>query len=400
MKKTLPYGVQDYFPDECYNKSVVEEKLCAVFSSYGYNKVETPTFEYYDMYAGVPVSSDRMFKLTDNDGSLLVLRPDITLQVCRIAGKLEGGIQKLYYTENSYEYLPNIYSARTREFSQAGVELLGDTGLRGDAEIIKMAIESLLRVGLEDFLIEIGDVRYFKSLMDECGMAEADTAVLQSLINRKDSLGMEMFLQQCPVEKRFKDKFRLLPSLFGDVSVLDTAALDCGEKSAAVLQDLKTIFSMLDKCGYGKYVSVDLGLLHGLDYYSGLVIRGLTGNLGLSVLDGGRYDDIGRSFKAGMNAVGFAIGVKRLLVALDSAHKLCKRPPCLYAYAVAGGDEAGVDSVLRSLRADGARVTDSFCGDRETLVAFCVENAIGNALLFTAEGMETIRVREAEECGR
>lgn len=395
MKKTLPYGVQDYLPDECYNKQQVENRICTVFSLCGYDRIETPTLEYYDTYAGVVDSSDRMFKLTDNDGSLLVLRPDPTLQVCRMAGKMNASTHRLYYVSNSYEYLPDTYSARTREFAQAGVELLGQTGIDGEIEIIRLAIESLLATGLEDFLIEIGDVRYFKCLMAESGLCDADAETMQALVNRKDSLGLELFLQRKDMAPHFKQRFMMLPSLYGDVSVLTTAANHCGEQGKRVLADLQTVCDRLTAEGYGKYISVDLGLLQGIDYYSGLILRGLTKGLGQSLLDGGRYDAIGGRFKEGMHAVGFGIGIKRLLVALEQSGKLEKLPSCTYAYATFGNGGRAVTEAVKRLRQQGKRVVDSFCGTKEELLCFCRQNGIGNALFWDGNRVTTVAVEES-----
>ena len=141
MKKfQLPYGVQDYLPQECYNKELVEKKLSEVFYKSGYERVETSALEYFDLFDGIlpPSAINKMFKMTDSDGSLLVLRPDTTLQICRMAaGNLDTGeINRLYYCENSFEFLTDNSTARTREFAQVGVELLGNTGIDGDIEII------------------------------------------------------------------------------------------------------------------------------------------------------------------------------------------------------------------------------------------------------------------------
>lgn len=398
MKRlTLPYGVQDYLPDECYNKQLVEKRVCDTFSAYGYDRVETPILEYSELYADI-LPAKRMFKLTDNDGSLLVLRPDITMQVCRMAAKLGGrGVRKLYYCENSFEYLPNVYSARTREFAQAGVELLGDSGADGDVEIITMAIESFLRVGLDDFLIEIGDVRFFKCLMRECGLSGEDAHTVKELIANKDQLGLEVFLQRQNIDKTFKDKFLLLPSLFGGLEVLDAAGHLCDDGSCAeVLGQLRYIAAKLTERGYEKYISFDLGLLTGLNYYSGIVIRGLTGNMGLSVLDGGRYDSIGDSFREGMNAVGFAIGIKRLLVALDNKRALSKIRPCDYAYANFGAPESTVSEAVNALRAKGQRVTDAFAHTEAELLAFARENGIGKVMIFSENGTAVKEIRTCD----
>ncbi len=395
MKRmTLPYGVQDYLPDECYNKNIAEKRICDTFSAFGYDRIETPALEYSDLYAGI-VPVEKMFKLTDNDGRLLVLRPDTTLQVCRMAAKMQfSGVKKFYYTENSFEYLPNVYTSRTREFSQAGVELLGDSGPDGDVEIIILAIEAFLSAGLENFLIEIGDVRFFKCIMRGCGLDEEDVQAMRELIDKKDQLGLEVFLQRKGVDEDLKEKFLILPSLFGKADVLEEARRLCGDDScAAVLDHLGYINGRLQKLGYGKYISFDLGLLRGLNYYSGLVIKGLAADMGLSVLDGGRYDDIGGLFKEGMSAVGFAIGMKRLLVALDNRRALKKAPPCDYAYSDFGADGAAVSAYIGRLRRDGLRVTDAFAPDRAALKAFAKENGIGKIIAFTADGAETEEVR-------
>ena len=395
MKRmTLPYGVQDYLPDECYHKNLAERRICDTFSSFGYERIETPALEYSDLYAGV-VPMERMFKLTDNDGGLLVLRPDTTLQVCRMAAKMRfSGVKKLYYTENSFEYLPNVYTSRTREFAQAGVELLGESGADGDVEVITLAIEAFLSTGLKDFLIEIGDVRFFKCIMRGCGLDEADAQTIRTYIDNKDQLGLEVFLQRKGVDAEFKEKFLLLPSLFGKSDVLDAAGRLCGDDScAAVLDRLRYVSGRLHERGYGKYISFDLGLLRGLNYYSGLVIKGLAAGMGLSVLDGGRYDDIGGSFRPGMHAVGFAIGIKRLLVALDADEPLTGAPPCEYAYANFGAPEASVQAYVRKLRAMGKRVTECFAADRRALTAFARENGIGRIIVFTSAGAEEAEVR-------
>ncbi len=192
MKKfRLPYGVQDYLPEECYQKEHLEKTLSGVFYNAGFEKVETGALEYYDLYNGILDGDgiNRMFKLTASDGSLLVLRPDITIQIGRMAAaKLTGDFHKLYYIENSYEFLPDSMgaSARTREFSQAGIEILGKSGVNGDIEAVMLAIEALLGCGLNDFLIDIGDVNFFNGVLSESGLSEADAAELKRCVNSKD----------------------------------------------------------------------------------------------------------------------------------------------------------------------------------------------------------------------
>lgn len=400
-KLKIPYGFQDFMPDECYNKDILEKKLSDEFSSYGYSKVETPTIEYYDTFHDVsdPEKLKKMFKLTDNDGSLLALRPDTTLQICRLAAKLDmRQTQRLYYTENSFEYQENKDNARTREFSQIGIELLGNSGLDGDVEIAVLAIRSFLKAGLTNFIIEIGNNNFFKGLTAESGLGDKDVSTLTALINRKDMLGMEMFLQKKQTPSDFTKKLLILPSLFGGKEVLDKArALTDNSLAQRALRQTEYVLNALEKLGYDKYVTVDMGMLNGLNYYSGLVMKGYSKNLGVCLLDGGRYDNISSSFGYSACAVGFAIGLKRLLMALDDDGKLIKAPSCDCAYAAVNSDIRLETETAEKIRAEKKRVCKVFCSSRSELINYCKDNNIRQALYIENNQCEVI-FTEGSEC--
>lgn len=379
-KVKLPYGFQDFYPDECYNKNILEAKLSELYKNYGYLRVETPTIEYYDTFHDVyrPDKLKKMFKLTDSDGSLLALRPDITLQICRLSSGLEAdNVQRLFYCENSFEYLDSCDTARTREFAQIGVELLGESGLEGDVEIVSLAIESFLSAGLEKFTVELGNNRFFKSLISESGMSKAEANELTELVNKKDELGIEMFLQRKDVPYELSFTLRQLPSLFGDKNVFARAEnMTTNKEAIDSIKYLKALYDALKQNGYEKYISIDLGMLNGLDYYSGLVMKGYTEGLGLCLLDGGRYDGICPSFGHDSGAVGFAIGTKRLLFALDEAGKLKKAPPCDVAYISDNTDRALEKSYCDNLRAQGKSVCKQFMTAEKDLIAYCAKCGI------------------------
>ncbi|MDE6398893.1 MAG: ATP phosphoribosyltransferase regulatory subunit, partial [Clostridiales bacterium] len=324
----LPFGVQDYMPQECYNKNLVQERLAEVFLRHGFKRVGTPAIEFYDTYEDIlsRTAVNKTFRMSDSDGSLLMLRFDPTLQICRMAAtKLDAErIEKVYYLENSYEYISDPSTARSREFPQAGMELLGTSGTAGDVEAIVTAIECLQNAGLTDFLLEIGQVDYFNGIVCEAGMSEENARELRALINKKDMLGVEMFLHGKSVNEKFVTQFLQLPTLFGDEDVLDRARTGVvNKKSLRALDNLGEIMSALKDMGLDSYVSVDLGLLRG-EYYTGLVMKGFSGRLGVPILDGGRYDDLCAAFGKPMPAVGFSVGVKRLLMALEKEDKLVR----------------------------------------------------------------------------
>ena len=153
LKVHLPGGVQDYLPDECYNKRKVEEKIRNFFFLSGYDEVETPILEYFDVFAGIKTSIDQenMFKLIDPEGRILVLRPDITMPIARMVGtKLKDCALpiRLSYLGNVYQY-GEIQICKQREVAQAGIELLGVDSAEADAEVIAMAIQMFLNLGLK-----------------------------------------------------------------------------------------------------------------------------------------------------------------------------------------------------------------------------------------------------------
>ncbi|MCI9518806.1 MAG: ATP phosphoribosyltransferase regulatory subunit [Clostridia bacterium] len=381
----IPYGFQDLLPKECYAKKRLEAVLTEIYGSYGYNEVETPTIEYYDAFHDVyaPDKLKKMFKMTDSDGSLLALRPDITLQVCRMASKLDLNYpQRLFYAENCFEYFDNGDTARSREFAQVGVELIGDSGIDGEIEIITLAVQSFLACGLVDFKIDIGNNNFFKGLISEIGLNKKDIAQLTEFINKKDFFAIEVFLQSKKIASEFCDKLLLLPSLFGGREVFAKAESICNNKlSLSAFENIKTLYDALKEIGYEQYVSIDFGMLHGLDYYSGLVLKGYSKNFGLCLLDGGRYDGLCPSFGFDGKAVGFAIGVKRLLSALNETGRQDSVPTIDYAYFSDNADRKTEMSFTEILRKKGFRVLKIFCKDKSALFEYCKQNKIRNACI-------------------
>lgn len=390
-KLKIPYGFQDYLPNECYAKRQLENMLSEIYVGYGYKEVETPTVEYYDVFHDVCDTDKlkKMFKLTDNDGSLLVLRPDITLQICRLASKLDLTYpQRLYYVENCFEYLDNNDTARAREFAQIGVELIGDSGLDGEIEIVTLAIKSFLRAGLTDFKIELGNNNFFKGIVSEYGLSEREISYLTSLIERKDSLALESFLQSTNASSDFYDKLLLLPTLFGGSEVFEKAEKISENKlTYSAYENLKKLYNALKEIGYEKYICIDFGMLHGYDYYSGFVFKGYSKNFGLCILDGGRYDGLCPSFGFQGKAVGFAIGVQRLLSVLNEKELMNTAPYCDYAYYCENADIAKEISFVEQLRKNGKKVIKLFCNDTETLLGFCKRNNISQAFVIRGDNI-------------
>src|SRR5690606_8111732 len=179
-KTHIPAGVQDFLPDEYYNKLLMENKAREIFDKWGYLEVEPPSFEYFDVFSeGKPsIEQEQMFKFFEPGNRILVLRPDFTMPIARIvATKLrdERLPIRLSYVGNVYRY-EELQSGKQREIAQAGIELMGIKGVEADAEVIAIAIESIKNMGLSNFQIDIGQVEFYKGLIEECGIKgeEAD----------------------------------------------------------------------------------------------------------------------------------------------------------------------------------------------------------------------------------
>ena len=168
LNNYIPEGTRDILFNECYSKIQIENLLRDVYKNYGYHEIISPTLEFYDVFNmnDQPISQEKMFKLFDNRGRILVLRADMTTPIARIAAtkiKKEMFPMKLCYSQNIFR-VNEILNGKLSEFTQSGIEILGSHEIRGDVEAIYTGIEALKKIGLEDFKIEIGDSEFFKEL--------------------------------------------------------------------------------------------------------------------------------------------------------------------------------------------------------------------------------------------
>jgi ATP phosphoribosyltransferase regulatory subunit len=387
MKKQLPAGVQDYLQDEYYYKKCTEQRLSDYFSLWGYEQIEPPTLEYFDtFYRGGSFDTRKVFKLTDYDGSLMVLRPDPTLQIARIAAtKLSAQLpSKLYYIVNSYEYAAGGTTPRSREFAQAGVEFLGAADAAADAEIIILAIRTLKELKLKDFQIEIGNIGFFKALARGLNLNDTDTESLRLLVAGKDVIGIKLFLTAQGAAPSTVERFITFISMFGGSEVLKAAYGICADgQGVDELKRLERVLGIIDACGLLEYVSVDLGMVQGLGYYSGIVFRGISASLGTPILNGGRYDKLCSDFGAEIPAVGFCIGTKRLMVALERQSPPAAMKPCDCAYIVLdAASEAFSYERAACLRKARKRVIRQYFKQPKELIEYCIAKNIKQAIVY------------------
>lgn len=323
----LPAGVRDVLPEESGALDRAEALLREKFAQAGFRSVRAAGLEYYDTLTkiGSAVGQEQMFKMTDRDGNLIVLRPDMSLACARIeATKLHGAPARLCYFSDIYDFSAGGNS--DREVAQAGVEIFGEAGARADAYAVSFAADCLKALGLQDFIIDIGHVGFYKGLLEESGLSAAESEQLRGYINAKDSVNTEMALRRMGAPARAQEALLALPSLFGGVEVLDRAEkLTDNPLARASLGHLRAVYDCLKETGAEKYVSFDLGTVKSLAYYSGIVFTGLAEGVGAPVLSGGRYDGLCAQFGADVCAVGFAIGMMRAMQAAATSARRAGR---------------------------------------------------------------------------
>ncbi|MDO4519613.1 MAG: ATP phosphoribosyltransferase regulatory subunit [Eubacteriales bacterium] len=316
-----PEGVRDIYGIECAQKKQLEQKIHNVFEKYGFMDIETPTFEYFEVFSKEvgTTPSRELYKFFDREGNTLVLRPDFTPSVSRACATyfdVEDAPVRLCYTGNTF-INNSEYRGRLKQSTQMGIELFGDPSSLADAEVIALTVEALLAAGLKEFQVSIGQVDYFKCLLQDVNLSEEEEEKLRSIISSKNYFAVEDFLKEKEISKEIANAFIQLPQMFGGVEMLEKAKLLTSNRDAIVsVERLEEIYDLLCVYGYEKYVSFDFGMLSKYHYYTGIIFQAYTYGTGDAVLKGGRYNNLMKHFGTPAEAVGFAIIVDQLQTAI------------------------------------------------------------------------------------
>ena len=309
-----PAGLTDILVKECELKFKIETAAREVFARHGYHVVQPPMFEYYDVYDAAVTKAENMFKFFDNNGRMLALRPDLTTSVARIAATKPLGElpYRIAYSGSAFRNDETFSNDRRREFSQAGIELIGNGGTDADAEVIEIAIETLLKFGVKDFQIDMGHADYYKGLAEIAGLDPIVSDKLRANINDKDFVAIEGILDGIDIDEKLKEVFMELPKMFGGIETAVAAAKNpiIGEKSRAALENLISVYEILKGKGLDKYISTDLGMVPNL-------VKGFAKGVAFPICSGGRYDNLTEKFGKALPATGIAIGIERVMTALS-----------------------------------------------------------------------------------
>jgi ATP phosphoribosyltransferase regulatory subunit len=264
----------------------------------------------------------------NHQGKVLVLKPDATLPVTRMAAMNHPNSEEII----KFSYQTNIYRNFSspeiikKEITQIGIEYFGNDSPECDGEVIALAIRSLLENGIQDVHIDLGHVGFINFLFDDLAFSSKEKSTLFKYIENKNIGDITDYLDQLSLPEDKKAIVLKLPLLYGEPkSVLkEMESLCINEKMRQVVQNIAQIYHHLEITGLSRYVSFDLGFTNQMNYYSDINFKGYINSCGEPVISGGRYNHLSEKFGIPRPACGFAIDLLKVMDYLEQ-HQLLPR---------------------------------------------------------------------------
>lgn len=359
VEATLPKGVKDFLPLKAAKIDYLTRTLHGVFSRWAFRPIIPPSLEFlHVLEKGLGEGlREKTFRFDDRQsGKLVAFPPDITPQVARIVATRMREVPlplRLCYTGRVLRHTEQQVG-KDREIFQAGVELIGLESPEADAEMIAMAVECLKALGAREFTIDVGQVEFFRGVMEGLPLPAPLARQVQGAIARKDGSGLKALLAETSLPDRAREEILVLPRLFGGREVLTRAeGAVANDRSRRALDNLFKVLEVLEVYGVAEHVTFDLGELRGLDYHTGLTFQGFLPGVGRSVCSGGRYDNLTARYGYPAPATGFAFNLLNLLFALDGVlDEAADRVSDVLIFQ-AGADKERAQRLARALREKG-----------------------------------------------
>lgn len=318
---STPEGTRDLLFSSCRTLRKAENAIRETLEQKGFSEIITPAVEYYDVFAqaGPSLDQDTMLKIIDKSGRICVARPDNTTPIARIAAtRLDDAALpvRLYYSQKVFRSVSGDHGHKG-EFLQVGAELIGSDGLNADLDILSAAFEALKNAGAAEFRVEIGHAEIYKALIETLGVDAATAETIRRLIENKSFAALGDILAPYSTKPEAKALYAM-PQLFGGIEVLDEVEMLTGNvRVLGAVAYLRRLYAALDAAGFGGAVMLDLGLVHEMDYYTGIIFRGYIGGAGGTILAGGRYNALCAKFGRDLPAGGFGIDVESMAESLS-----------------------------------------------------------------------------------
>jgi ATP phosphoribosyltransferase regulatory subunit len=322
-----PEGVRDIYGKEYANKQNIQKLFGEILHRYGYQAIQTPTFEFFDVFSREigTTPSKELYKFFDKEGNTLVLRPDFTPSIARCAAKYfmdETIPLRFCYSGNNFINTSDL-QGKLKETTQMGAELLGDASPEADAEMLAMLVEALRNAGLQEFQVSVGQIEYFKGLCANAALDEETELALREFISNRNEFGAQELLLEKNIPADSVKALLSVNSLFGTYDILDKA-LACADnqRSRNAIMHLKQVYELLKVYGVDQYISFDLAMVSKYNYYTGIIFSAYTYQAGSAIAKGGRYDNLLEKFGKPAPATGFVVMIDDLVSAL-TRQKCC-----------------------------------------------------------------------------
>jgi len=328
----IPRGVQCYFGEEVNRRRKVEAILAAISRNWGFHEIILPFFDYLEdfVYGLGSQLGDRVYRFLDKDGSLLALRPDLTTLVAKtVATRMTDHPipVQLFYSGEVFRQ-ERAGAGRQKEFYQIGLESMGVSEIWADIEIILIAIDCLLHLGVEEFKIALGNVGLFNGIVSGLDVSHEKLQALRDAVDHRDSSRLETEVADLRLSDDKKRFLVELPQLTGGREVVEKALLSVrNPRSRRSLRELSEIYSVIQALRLERFLTLDLGEVRGLDYYTGIVFKIYSSSRGFELGGGGRYDDLLAKFGWNLPAVGFSFTLDHVLPLIGETGNL-EIPAC------------------------------------------------------------------------
>lgn len=335
-----PEGTQDLLFDECIIRRNVENTIHSIFKKSGYSELITPGLEFFDVFnlSSRHFPQESLYKLVDSKGRLIVLRPDSTTPMARVvATRLKDAPLplRLYYNQCVYNISP-LLTGRSDQIVQTGIELIGSSSKTADLEVITTAVEVLSGCHSGKFSLEIGDIGFFRELVNKLEVNDDMKEDIRSLIETKNYPALNDLLDKIG-KNDITHALKRLPRLFGGEEVFEKASkLFRDEKIDKILDNLKSVYKDVSQLCVDGEITVDLGMVNRVDYYTGIIIKGYLEGYGEEVLSGGRYDKLIAEFGYDVPATGFAVNVNAVSSIISKNTKVSVKPSDIIVFAEKG----------------------------------------------------------------
>ena len=312
VKIDLPKGVRCFSVEDSFLLDYIEKTVEKTFKLWGYDKIILPTIEYYDVHSHIfsPDIRKNLFRIIDRfEGEILILRADFTTQIARYISSLKDKDFpiRLYYSGDVFRYtVPK--GNKLYERKQIGIELIGVSQLEADAEVLAVATSCLKSLGIENFQIDINNVKLLQVLKQLLNLSSSDYQEFLSYIKNREIYKLESFVKPLNIDEKLKNFIISLPTLNGSIDMIKTQAdqLKDYPDIYQVLQELIKIYTILQEYDLHKHVFFDLSEPREFDYYTGMVFEIFIKDFPKPVGYGGRYDRLLSQYNGNYPATGFA----------------------------------------------------------------------------------------------